>query len=127
MEGYHDALVDSKMMVESYTGRLRTAAENYEEPTKKQKNKYVSKSLYQKYKDVQYKAKAKAKANGGISRSPYGKNCGKCIGHQYPVSIIKWNKPQSEHNGQLCEVCNWAFNSRRKDGDRRRCGHKVFL
>ena len=127
MSGYHGALVDSNMMVESYSGRLKEAAENYEEPTKNQQNKYVAKSLYQKYKDVQYKARAKAKANGGFSRSPYDKNCGRCIGHQYPVSIIKWNKPQSKHNGRLCEVCNWSFNSRRKDGDRRRCGHKLFL
>ena len=94
---------------------------------KKQKNKYVARSLYQKYKDVQYKARAKAKANCGISREPYGKNCGRCIGHGYPVSIIKWNKPGSDYNGRLCEVCNWAFNSKREGGDRRRCGHQVML
>ena len=127
MDGYHGALVDSRMMVETYNGKLRAAAENYEEPTKKQKNKYVARSLYQKYKDVQYKARAKAKANCGISREPYGKNCGRCIGHGYPVSIIKWNKPGSDYNGRLCEVCNWAFNSKREGGDRRRCGHQVML
>ena len=69
----------------------------------------------------------KSKANCGIDRAPYGKNCGRYIRHDYPVSIIKWNKPASDYNGQLCELCNWAFNSRRKEGDLRKYGHKVFI
>ena len=127
IEGYHGALEDSHALRNIYTHLLRTAAEKYTEPTRKQQNKYVAKSLVQKYKDIVYKNIQKAHANCGISRKPYGKNCGVCIGHKYPVSLIKWSKNGSAYNGSLCEVCNWAFNSRLKGGERRRCGHKQFL
>lgn len=106
---------------------LRTAAEKYTEPTRKQQNKYVAKSLVQKCKDIVHKSIQKAHTNCGISRKPYGNNCGVCIGHKYPVSLIKWSKNGSAYNGSLCEVCNWAFNSRLKGGERRRCGHRQFL
>ena len=127
-EGYSclGALADAKALYNVYI-KLRQACERYESPTKKQENKYLAKSLVQKYKDVQNKVVDKAKANHGISRVPYGKNCGRCIGHDYPVSVIKWKRPYSANNGRLCEVCNWAFNSRLPKGDRRRCGHKKFL
>ena len=125
--GYHGALADAKALYNIYVGAVRQGSERYEMPTKKQENKYLAKSLVQKYQDVQIKAVEKAKSNNGISRFPYGKNCGRCIGHQYPVSVIKWKRPFSANNGRLCEVCNWAFNSKLEGGERRRCGHKKFL
>ena len=127
IEGYHGALADSHALKSIYIRLVRAAAENYTAPTKKQQNKYVARSLVQKYKDIVYKSIQKAQANSGISRKPYGKNCGVCIGHKYPVSLIKWTKKGSAYNGHLCEVCNWAFNSKMKGGERRRCGHKKFL
>ena len=127
IEGYHGALADAIALYNIYTGIIKEACEKYEMETKKQNHKYVAKSIWQKYLDIQNKAKEKAKSNGGISRSPYGKDCGRCIGHGYPVSVIVWKRPWSENNGKLCEVCNWAFNSHREGGDRRRCGHKKFI
>lgn len=125
--GYHGALADAKALYNIFVGVVREASEAYTMPTKKQENKYVAKSLVQKYKDVRYKAIEKAKNNHGISRQPYGNNCGRCIGHDYPVSIIVWKRPFSSNNGKLCEVCNWAFNSHMEGGDRLRCGHQKFL
>ena len=125
--GYHGALADSQALYSIYSGLVREASEKYSLPTKKQQNKYVAKSLVQKSKEVQNKAVDKAKTSHGISRHPYGKNCGRCIGHNYPVSIIIWKRAGSKHYGKLCEVCNWAFNSHLEGGDRRRCGHQVFL
>lgn len=125
--GYHGALADASALHSIYVGLVRQSSEKYGVPTKKQQNKYLAKSLVQKYQDVKNKAVEKAKENNGISRHPYGKNCGRCIGHNYPVSIIKWKRQFSANNGRLCEVCNWAFNSHLEGGERRRCGHKKFL
>ena len=126
IQGYHGALADVRALYAIYMGDVKEASEKYCEPTKQQ-NKYVVKCLIHKYKDVQSKTVQKSNANSGISRMSYGENCGHCIGHDYPVSMIVWKKSNSKHFGKKCEVCNWAFNSRREDGDRRRCGHKVFL
>ena len=127
IQGYHGALADARALYNIYMGQVKDASERYCDATKKQQNKYVAKSLVHKYRDVQNKAVQKANANCGISRIPYGKNCGLCIGHGYPVSIIEWKKTNSKYFDKRCEVCNWALNSKREDGDSRRCGHKVFL
>ena len=121
----HGALAHSLALYNIYTGVVREASERYSDPTTKQQNKHVAKCLSQKYKEVQIKAREKAKISKGISRHPYGENCGRCIGHGYPVSIIVWKRKRSKHNGQLCEVCNHDFNI--KGGDRRGCGHEKFL
>ena len=126
IEGYHGALVDAKALPRIYIGKMREAAENYTQPTNKTRHKYVAKCLRQKYKNVQNNAVEKARTNHGFSRHPYGENCGVCIGHSYPVSLIIWKRP-GENFGRLCEVCNWAHNSHIEGGDRRRCGHQKFL
>ena len=126
---YHGApaIKNIHALKDIYIGKLRAGAEKFNNATKNTLNKYVSRSLVQKYKDIVNKAKEKSRANNGIGRKPYGKGCGVCIGHQYPVSLIKWKRIGSANNGRICEVCNWEFNSKREGGERRRCGHQKFL
>lgn len=129
IHGYHGALQDAQALYDIYVGKVREASEKYLSPTKKQKNKYVAKSLAMKYKAVQLRARTKAKTKGqhGISRKPYGRNPGRCIGHQYPCSLAVEKRKGSCYYGQTYECCNWAFKSHLRKNDNRRCGHKVVL
>ena len=99
-------LDDAKALYNIYVGKVREASEKYSAPTKKDKNKFVSKSLAIDYKAVQYTARSKAKKQHGISRKPYGRNPGRCIGHQYPTSLAVEKRKGSCYYGMTYECCN---------------------
>ena len=126
--GYHGALEDARATFDVLKHKeVRVPCEEYFSETKKQLHRYVAKSLAMKYKQIQMRAREKAKEQHGISRHPYGLNPSPCLGHSYPCSIAVEKRKGSFYCGKTYECCNWGFKSRLQHGEDRRCGHKVFL